>query len=266
MINKKFYTNKNLKPIKILLKDACDISGIFEYLKTSKIFKYNIDNFVVNCFPENHNGLAINHSLRLLNVVNSFELNEEQKNKILNDAGFISNKVFEQPAFAKKYDVIIFSLLLDSLTVLYKHKKTGKSLAWVCYPDFTNKESWKLYNSELNNILKFQEYNEDKIENPYTYEKLEKYSEDFEYLGYIKPEQLIECIDYLIKKIHKTTKWIFIVGSDLKPPERLCNVWSQLAYENRKAFNPKLLKHFKHYKNIVLIFHLVNILKTFILN
>ncbi len=190
------------------------------------------------------NGCNTVHSNRLINIINAHKLNNETKKAILEDAPFLSNELYNQPIFKQKFDLVIFSLLLDSVSTLYQHKKTGELIALHNYPDFTSKSNEKFY-EEL-----YDDYNEfESKSNPWKNGKIKKYRQHFEYLGYMTVEDIIKSLDKLIELLPKTTNWIFIIGNDLKPPENIYYRFKD-SYKRRKRQNSLIINHYKNKKNI----------------
>ncbi len=223
----------------ILLKGPCDIGGLYKNFLNADSEKTTGCKFDIDTGNNDKNCLTNTHAFRLINIINAKKLSDSTKELILNDAGFITHDLYKQPIFNKEYDVIICSLIQDSASTLYRHNTTGEIVAWGSYPDFTSPKNNSYY----------EDFNErGNAKYIWNKDKLEEYRQKFSYAGYMNAEQIIENLDYLIESIPKTTKWIFILGTDYKPlrPDILTQ---ELIFNRRKKQNLIIKKYLKTKKN-----------------
>ena len=234
-INNHGLTSNGNNRYKILFQGPCDMRGVAVYLNS------NYCNIDFDFSYLDSKGKVRDHSHRILNVVNSHKLTDAIKQKILNDADFLTDTLYTQNIFNKQYDIIVFSLLLDSNSMVYKHKETGEKIAWNDYGTFTNKNNYQ-------NYINFCEAGSSYV---WTEEKLKSYICNFDYCGYMSIEEIIKDIEYMINNVSSKTKWIFIIPANIKPSkEQMQKSWFCNRYNNRKKYVPKILKYLKSKQNV----------------
>ena len=182
------------KQLRVLFKGPCDL------LQTESFFPKNIqitteftyvnqDNFSVESF---------NHSTQIL--ASKFYSNE-QKNEIINLLPFTDNNYFETKIFSEKFDVIIYSMLCDYGLGIYTKK--DKSTSFV-------------YGQYNNNLL--DESSWDRLESnpiaPLKKEFLNTLKKNYDYMGVIKPDEMINNLKKIRQLIGKDTLLILLGGAE----------------------------------------------------
>jgi len=235
--NEKHIYKKDQSPAcKILVKGTCDMARAVGYLKA------DFENLEaeISYIDDEEKDTANNQ--RLIQMVNSHKLSKETKEEILKDADFLPKTTYDTNVFDKKYDVIVYSLLLDTRTKLYLHKNTGEYIGWWQLCDFTDIKNRNYY-------LRLTNIGVGKCS--FSKEALDKLFDRFIYKGYMTPEQVIENLEYVINNVHPDTKWIFILGSKIKPTdEQMKKYGFRYRYERNLVCNKKIINYLKKKKNV----------------
>jgi FkbH-like protein len=180
--------------LNVLFKGPCDLlqTELFfpKNLHITTEFTYvNQDNFSVESF---------NHSSQIL--ASKYYTNE-QKKEIINQLPFVDEKYFNTEIFSGKFDVIIYSMLCDYGLGIYEQK--GKNISFV-------------YGQYTNNLLDESSWN--KLESstvaPLKKDFLVSLKENFDYLGVIKPEEMINNLKKIKQLIGKDTLLILLGGAE----------------------------------------------------
>lgn len=197
-IENKGTTDRDNK-INILLKGPCDISAIESYLIGGNITTEF--NFV------NKKGFITTGQNHSVNICESAKLTQNQLYSIVNEVPFITMGDFETNIFKKEYHVICYSLLPDCHTGLYKNKKTGH------YISFGSK------NFDLTDKKNMAGYIDGTIVNhafPFTEEIINKFSDNWEYVGVTPINMLIENLDYMYENAPGNPMFILLLGSEIE--------------------------------------------------
>lgn len=119
---------------KILLIGGCDLEQTAYYLEKSGVEFDKCFNYIANkrfeCHPDSS-----------LNLRASMEYSEQDKQYLLDNCVFYDEGVFIQDVFSKKYDVIIYSPLIDYSNGLYESKEKKGIYAVYGNKDFPLKSS-----------------------------------------------------------------------------------------------------------------------------
>lgn len=219
---------------KVLLKGPCDLGAIGGFLKEISFeeeFNYVDDRGIITT--------GQNHSVH---IRESVELSEEEIQKILLDAPFLSHGDFETSLFEKHYDYVCYSLLPDCHGALYRHKTTGK------YMTFGGK------NFDLTDSLNWNGYVDGSIVNhayPFTEAILENVAEKWEFIGTTSLDMIVDNIRWMRKKLPDDTKLILLLGNELEYEG------NDMEFSNHAPFhkevNQKMYELQKELSGIILI-------------
>lgn len=225
--------NKNMG-FSVLFKGPCDLQSALPYLQIDK------KNVTLEFSSLDNDKLSTMNSICTQNIVNTLKCTNDEIQDILKDAPFLSKITFKQTIFNKKYDFIIFSLIPDCGSVLYRNRKTGKIIAvtGIHKPfttenlPFTIRESWDFYCTE-----KPIGYN-------WTKKELERLSDLWEFVGDITAEHIINNLKCIMENVSKDSYWIFTLGSEVKPNEDILknNPVTNFSWNKYMELNPALRK------------------------
>ncbi|MCQ2582023.1 MAG: hypothetical protein MJ170_03520 [Alphaproteobacteria bacterium] len=192
---------KQKKTINILLKGPCDLSGIMPYLDSN----IGIDTEFIHA---NENAPATCSQQHSRCAVDSKRLKQSEIETILNAVPMLSPEDYTTNMYNDKYDVVVFSLLIDDLLGLYRDKETGLIFPFGNYnipiTENKNKSIWT-----GDSIYARDHY--------ITPKQFDTFSKKLEYLGPITNEMLIEHLMYIRQNISPKAKLVIIMGSELKP-------------------------------------------------
>lgn len=203
---------------KILVKGPCDLSILVSYL--------NIPNAIYEFTYQGSNNNSIEHHNHSVNYLSFPFLGESEKKQLLSDCIFNDEKMFDTALFDEDIRFIILSVQTDPNLGIYRNKLNGTKLAFAefCYP-LTDPKNWPLYiNKEICTY-----------ENDFSEEFLKSFTSKYDFIGQITPQEYIDNIKLLLKKINPYTTLCLLLGSE-KP--YLNN--NQKAYEKREIYNQKV--------------------------
>lgn len=233
----KYSKDTNLRRVTVLFKSPCDLSAIMPYLGKSN----NVDiecefNYV------NEDGVTISAFNNTTHILESLSLNNEQINEVISDAPFLDRGAFITKTFEKKWDFIFMSILPDEHEGVYQHKKTGIK---ICFSsanyDLTDENNWDKFISG--------EYANHGF--TFTNDILKKFKECFDFLGYMKPDDIVNNLNYIIQHLHNETKLVLMLGSETD----YCNNTAEFAHhaENNVIVNKKITEAFSTATNVEIV-------------
>ncbi|MDE5417609.1 HAD-IIIC family phosphatase [Labilibaculum sp. DW002] len=187
------------KPIRLLLKGACDLNQMLHYLNYKNLNLQSEFNFVnVNNHP-----VPQAHSFILLQ---SGIVSDTTKSYLIDKLPFWDESIFSTKVFEQEYDVLVYSLLLDYTMDLYNSKRTNVLVPYESYSDFINetKEQFVSRCKRHGFIGMDEEFYDD-------------FKSDFTFQGQIIPEDLRNNLESLRSQISKPI--IFINGAEIRSPK-----------------------------------------------
>ncbi len=189
-------TGKESGGIRLLLKGPCDLdsmAGIADYPGAVREFNYiNSKGFVTT---------GQNHSIH---VVESETLESTVIEELIKDAPFIIYGDFETELFKKPHDIVIYSLLPDCHSGIYRHRGTGARIA------FGSR------NFDLTDPANTPGYIDGTIQNhgfKFTEKIIRDFSEKWEFEGATPPEVLIENLQFMYDRAPGEPRFILLLGS-----------------------------------------------------
>ncbi|SDP06460.1 hypothetical protein [Clostridium gasigenes] len=183
------------KDVKCLIRGGCDLMQIYHYLNSTNIEVDTEFNYANNI------GLGIHKEHT--NILKQIKkLNEIQKKKLVEELPFYENDSFESKIYNQKYDVIIYSLLIDYTFGVYDNRKDGLSFVYGHYDrKFTDKSIREDIRKYYNNKLDDNFFNN--IDNNY------------EFKGAISQEELQGNLRWLRNEIDDNTTLIILNGAEI---------------------------------------------------
>ena len=219
-VHENLNTDKDL----IIIKGACDLDILSSFLSSKSIkteFTY---------IGEKHN--CIEHHNHSVNILQWHYLNQEQKQQLLDSCCFNDKHMFDTRIFDDNVDLVFLSSQIEPNLGIYQNKKSRIRLAFAewCYP-LTDRQYWDDY---INHTIP-------SYGNNFTREGLEKFANEWVYIGQISANDYVENIKKILKIMNKNAKLCVLLGSEI-PYEAN----KQKAYENRhliyKQFNDCMRK------------------------
>ncbi|WP_421917875.1 HAD-IIIC family phosphatase [Marinifilum sp.] len=186
------------KAIQLLLKGACDLNQMLHYLCYKNIeiqTEFNGVNFNNHPIPQASSVI----------LLQSQSLPKENKSHLIRNLPFFDKDIFSTKVFDEKYDVLVYSLLVDYTMDLYESKNTGELVPYESYSDFI-KESKEQF------IERCQKHGFRNMNGKF----YDNFKNQFTFLGQISPDTFRKNLESLKTKITKPI--IFINGAELNSP------------------------------------------------
>ncbi len=195
-------TKKREVNIKILAKGPCDMQQVFSYINID-------DNNLMQeySFVEPQNGVYIESHNSTTNIIESVELSDVEKNKVIVEVPFSSPKLYYTSMFSEKYDIVFYSLFTDCGHGIYKRRNGGQKVSFGEYKyDLTKEENWKSFieGDIFNANMKLE------------IEELKKFRDFYEYCGRITNKELMQNLDYIRNRLPNDTFLVLFLGSELE--------------------------------------------------
>lgn len=188
-----------LKEHSVLVKGPCDLFQIYPYIADTELFDTEFT-YVKD------DGLTIESTGHTTHVVEAGRLTEDQKKLICEEVPFADMGMYNDSIFKNPYKVVFLSILTDANLGVYRRKGTGEKLAFLEYiHPITDKRSW---NGLINKEYNCAGFN-------FTEEILEKFAEQYEFVGRNTPEQIVENLKYIRKNLNDECLLVIMLGGEL---------------------------------------------------
>lgn len=227
---------KEKSHMKIILKGACDLKVMSEYLQTDNV----IEEFT---YTGKLKGNWIEHQNHSVNFLQWSFLSDTVKQELLDECIFNDEEMFDTSIYDDDIAIIFVSTMIEPNLGIYRRKKDGLEIAFgeYLYP-LTDPSNWDKYiNGEIFDA-----------QNKFTKEWLEDFSKKYEFVGHLSPEQILNQAKELLKKVNLHTKVCYMLGSEM-PFEKN----TQKNYEGRhlvyKAINDLFREYAKQEDRLLLI-------------
>lgn len=183
---------------KVVFKGGCDFKSLTSYLNTDNV----IEEFTYIGRKRHNNIELISHSVNYL----SFPfLSQEQKQLLLDDCLFADEEMFNTAIYDNDVSIVFLSTLIEPNLGIYQNKKNGMKIAFGEYSfPLTDSSNWELYVDK-------------KIftaDNDFTLEWLQSFSEKYEFLGCLTPQQILNNAEKALSLIKPPTKVCYLLGSE----------------------------------------------------
>ena len=215
-----------LKEHMVLIKGPCDLFQIYPYIANTEMFDteftYTTDK-----------GLVIESTGHTTNVREAGKLSKEQIERVLKEVPFTDAGMYSDNIFRYPYKVIFLSILTDANLGIYRRKETGESFAFLEYiHPLTDPANWQAYIEKKYLTGGFD----------FTEEILTEFAEKYEFVGRNTPDQVVENIDFIRKKINSDALLVIMLGGELYYEKN-----TNEAYNDRhiihKAMNDRLKEY-----------------------
>lgn len=185
---------------KIIFKGGCDLAQMSEYLDSDEI----ITEFTYMGKDRNNNIEHHNHST---NYLQWHSLDKSNRKRLVTDLVFNDADMFETSMFDPDVKLVILSTMVEPNLGIYRNKNTGFEIAFgeSSHP-LTAKEQQKLY-------LEGSIYDAD---NNFSQKWFNSFTEEYEFIGALTPEQILENAKKTLKMISPFAKLAYILGPELK--------------------------------------------------
>ena len=230
--------------VKTLIKGPCDLELVFSFIEESK-------NIIKEFVYVGRNGVSIESGGHTHHIIQHLTLDEQTKNKLINELPFGDKNMFQTSMFNQDIGVVYLSMFTDPNLGLYKEKKSG---AIVAFGEWTN---------DLTDKTVWNDFVEQKIFTAnckFTIESLEFIKENYDFIGRISPEETVKNLDFIHSHIAPSAKLILNLGSEI---EYVNN--SQEAYSNRHIYHKTvndLIKEWAREKRNVYLIEVTNYINS----
>ncbi|MBU3171013.1 HAD-IIIC family phosphatase [Clostridium estertheticum] len=201
-ITTKKNNNSTIGNVKCLIRGGCDLKQLNHYLKYKNVDITTEFNYM------NNEGFSIHRDHSEI-LRSAYILSEKDKEYLIQNIPFFDANIFDTSIFELKYDVIVYSVLMDYTHAVYS-SKSDKNLV-VTYGDFklplTDESCWDFI-----------------IENyggKFNLEFLKWFKNNFDFDGPLSEQRFEENLKWLRKNIPAVTKLIILNGSEVNLPHKL---------------------------------------------
>lgn len=207
---------------KIVFKGARDLMILTSYIDTSFPI---VEEFTYQGVKR-HN--EIEHHNHSTNYTSLPFLPKEEQSILLEECIFNDEGIFKTSMYDDDVKLLFLSTLPDPNLGIYRKKGTKLKLAFAEWTNnLTDPECWPLYiNKQVHT------YN-----NNFTEEWLRDFSNKYEYLGRITPEDYIENLKIVLERINPQAKICLLLGCELRYEGQ-----SGKAYKDRELFHKSMNK------------------------
>ena len=210
---------KGLTGKQVLIKGPCDLFQIFPYVANPDLIEADFTHVA-------ENGVQVESTGHTTHIVESLRLSSAQKDLVISEVPFTAPDIYRPNLFEGNYRVAVISILTDANLGVYRRKETGEQFAFLEYiHPITDPQNWdRLISKELNTC------NFD-----FTREMLEKFAEQYEFVGRNTPEQVVENLRYIRKHLSPKCALVIMLGGELHYEK---NTFP--AYEDRYLVHQKM--------------------------
>ena len=212
--------------MKVVLKGACDLKVMSEYLQTDSV----IEEFT---YTGREKGNWIEHQNHSVNYLQWHFLPDSTKQELLKECIFNDEEMYKTSIYDNDISIIFLSTLIEPNLGIYRRKKDGICIAFgeYLYP-LTDPQNWESYiNGEIFDA-----------QNKFSIEWFEEFSQKYEFIGNLSPEQIINQAKELLNKVNPHTKVCYILGSEVPFKKN-----TQKNYEGRNLVYKAVNDLFREY-------------------
>ena len=210
---------KGLIGKEVLIKGPCDLFQIFPYVANPDLIDADFTHIA-------ENGVQIESTGHTTHIVESLRLSSAQKDLIISEVPFTAPDIYRPNLFEGNYKVAVISILTDANLGVYRRKETGEQFAFLEYlHPITDPQNWDRLIAKEINTCNFN----------FTREMLEKFAEQYEFVGRNTPEQVVENLRYIRKHLSRKCALVIMLGGELHYEK---NIFP--AYEDRYLVHQKM--------------------------
>ena len=190
---------ENLQASSVLVKGPCDLFQVFPYIADTHLF----DTEFTYTLPS---GLVIESTGHTTHVVEALRLSKEQVERITNEVPFTDKGMYCDNIFRKGYKAVFISILADCNLGVYRRKDTGERFAFLEYiHPITDPTSWQ---GLMDGSYPTSGYR-------FTREVLERFAEQYEFVGRNSPEQILENLEIIRENLPSDCILAVMLGGEL---------------------------------------------------
>lgn len=193
-------SKNNIGNAKILMKGPCDIAQLLSYLDAG----VNVESELSYVGRGGIQVEGANHSTQLLE---SLRLSPEVVDEITNNLPFGDDAMFFTHLFDSEWQVVVYSLFHEGNLGMYRHKKHGAIVAFGEYLNDITREPART--NSLNGTIWTANCH-------FTEENLQKFADEYEWLGRNTPEQVLNNVQQIREKLPAETHLVLVLGSELE--------------------------------------------------
>jgi FkbH-like protein len=197
------HMEKSEEKKKIFFKGGCDLSQMLFYLKEKDIEVHEETNYV----GKNNLPIHQEHSIVLLDCV-ALSMEDIEFIQQADFIPFTDENFYNTSIFDADYDCLIFSVLMDYSQQVFRHRSRNILLPFGGY--------YNVWTDEKDHEAILRSYQKRNI--PLTRETLERFSDEFEHIGQIRPEEFTRNLAEIRKAVPPRIPIIFINGAELESP------------------------------------------------
>lgn len=183
--------------LKLFFKGGCDLSQMLFYLNNYEISIYEETNYV-------NNGIPI-HAEHSQIIVDSINKNNKEISQIIEKTPFLDEESYNTKIFSEKYNVLVYSVLMDYTQDLYKND-IGYSVPFGgYYGDLTDpiKEDYFVTRFSKSGLKSL------------TRAAIRSFSKTHKSIGQITPSEFINNLNQIRKNLDPDIQIVFINGSEI---------------------------------------------------
>nr|WP_297705541.1 DUF6492 family protein [uncultured Butyrivibrio sp.] len=225
------------KRVRILMKGPCDMDSTIPYLRGGNItteFNY-----------VNERGFTTTGQNHTMHIWQSAHMCDEEIEEIINEVPFIIKGDFETKLFKEEYHIICLSTMQDLNAGLYKNKKTG------AYISFSSQATALTDLDNVDGFIRGEYFNHDF---PFTREIIEKFAENWEFVGITPVDLLLRNLDYIYDHVKGRPEIILMLGSEIQYEGEQSVGYAGLV-DIYRAYNPILQEFAEDHERM----HTINI-------
>lgn len=183
----------------VLIKGPCDLLQIIPYISDQSVIDTEFT-YV------NKNGIVIESTGHTTHIVEAMRLSDEQKKIVCSEVPFADEGIYNDAVYKKGYKIVIISILQDANLGVYQRKGTGQRVAFLeGYTPVTDERNWDAYINEEYRCAGCH----------FSRDMLQKFSDEYEFIGINSPKQIVENLRYIRKHLPKETTLAVMLGGEL---------------------------------------------------
>lgn len=228
--------DKKLLKGKIIFKGPCDMQGITSYLDTKDTI-----NEMTYISRTRHNNMEHQGAMVNINLIPT--LSDEDISYLVSNLPFVDEEMLHTALFDKDVDIIFLSTLQEMHFGIYKHKTKGFEIAF---------GEW---NHPLTELGEWPGYINETVwtsGNHFTKEFLQKFSEEWIFMGRQTCNQYIGRLQRFMSNISPSAKVCLFLGSEMPYEGKTTEAWKDRHIIHREL-NSKIREFAKDYPQIHII-------------
>ncbi len=223
---------------RVLMKGPCDLFQIFSFIRDEKLFDCE---FTYTSEEKHSLGVTIEGVNHTTQIVQAKTLTDAEKAEVC-ALPFCDSKMYPRSVYDNDYGMVFISILTDVNLGLYKKINGNQIIAfgeWL-YP-LTDSANWDNY---VNGRLYTGNCR-------FTRGFLEKFSSEYEFIGRITPEGLVENLKFIRENVKKDTELVIMLGCEREFAGNRSEAWKN-RHNEHKEYNDAVRAFGANFGNITL--------------